>query len=153
MKRAILGTVAGWVTMALVVMAGFVAGPLALGLDRVLEPGTYRATALWIGLAMGIGLIGGAAGGFVAARVSRGRGAVLALIALVLVGTLASELTREPAPDPPIARPADQPALEALQAAQEHGEEPPITRVTNPLVGVAGLLLGAALARRGKRRG
>jgi hypothetical protein len=40
--------------------------------------------------------------------------------------------------------------LEALSEAREHAREPLVTRVSNPLVGLAGLFLGAGLALRGR---
>ena len=146
--RSVLGVVAGWVTLALLVAAGFVLGPWLLGLERVFVPGEYRATPLWVYLAMGIGFVGALAGGYVATRIGRGRGPVAVLLLVVLGSTAVSELTREAPSEAPPARPATESTLEALRAAQEHGEEPLLTRITNPLVGVLGLLLGARLARR-----
>jgi hypothetical protein len=150
--RAIVAVVAGWLTMVIVVMVLFVLGPLLLGLERVFEPGLYRATPLWIACGVAIGLLASALGGWVAARLGRGRGPVLALAVLVVVGTLASELTRKPLADPLAVRPPGQTAGEALRLSRKHSAEPLVTRVTNPIVGLLGLWIGASLALRGARR-
>lgn len=154
MLRSISGFVLGWLVMGLLVMASFVVGPLVLGVERVLEPGTYEATTLWVVLAMGIGLVAGAAGGWVAARVGRGTGPVAALALLMVLSTACTELNRSPAPEPaaPVERPAEQDVMELLAGMQEHGREPLVTRIGNPLVGLLGLALGAGLALRGARR-
>lgn len=148
--RAVGGFLAGWLAMGLVVIAGFLLLPLLLGIERVFEPGLYQATPLWIALAMPIGLAGGCAGGWLAARIG-GRGPVFALAALMLASTLLVELAREP-DGPPAVRAADQSTFEALVAAREHAREPLVTRVTNPLVGLLGLGLGASLALRRSRK-
>lgn len=150
--RAIGAAFAGWLTMAVVVLVLFVLGSLLLGLERVFEPDLYRATPLWIVCGLGIGLLATALGGWVAARLGRGRGPVLALDVLVVVGTLASELSREPQAAAPGPRPPGQTVLEALKASRVHGVEPLVTRVTNPMVGLLGLWIGATLALRGSRR-
>lgn len=151
MMRSILGFLAGWVAMSLVVMGLFLLGPMALGVERVFEPERYEASTLWVVLAMGIGVLGGFTGGWVGARVGRGRGAVLALATVLVIASIRSAFapvsSAEPAPRPP-----GQSVLEALQGAREHGREPLVTRVTNPLVGLIGLALGASLALRGSRR-
>jgi hypothetical protein len=151
--RATAGVVAGWLTMGVLVMAGFAAGPMLLGVERVFEPGTYRAATLWIVLALFIGLLGAAAGGWVAARLGRGRAPVLVLAALMVLLTVSNELRRAPATDaPPVARPPQQSVFEALQASREHAREPLVTRVTNPIAGLLGLWIGAGLALRGGRK-
>lgn len=153
MRRAVLGAVAGWLAMSALVMLGFTLGPLLLGLERVFEPGTYQATPLWIALAALIGLGGALAGGWIAARIGRSRGPLIALAVLVVVGTVVNEAravrTRgvEPA-----ARPAGQSVLDALSAAREHAREPLITRIGNPIAGLLGLWIGVQLAlRRGRK--
>lgn len=143
--RALGGLVAGWLALGVIVIAGFAAGPALLGLERVFEPGSYRATPLWIAVALAIGLVAACAGGWLAARIGRGRGAPLALAVLVLVGAILSELRLTPE-GAPVARPPEQSVLEALAASREHAREPLVTRVTNPLAGLLGVALGAALA-------
>jgi hypothetical protein len=150
--RAIGAAVAGWLTMVFAVMTLFAIGPLVLGLERILEPWLYRATALWIVCGMAIGLLAAGLGGWVAARLGRGCAPVFALAVLVVVGTLAGELTREPEAGPPAVRPSGQSVHEALQGSREHAVEPLVTRVANPIVALLGLWLGATLALRGARR-
>ena len=150
--RAVAGFLAGWLAMGLVVFGLFLVGPLVLGIERVFEPGLYQATPLWIGLAMGIGLLGAMLGGWVAARLGRGRGPAVALAVLVVVSTILSELSRKPETDATAVRPPGQSVLEVLMESREHAFEPLVTRVTNPIVGLLGLWLGASLALRGARR-
>lgn len=153
MKQSLFGFVAGWFTMSVLVMGLFVAGPALLGVERVFEPGRWEATPLWIGLAMGIGFVGGAVGAWVGVRVGRGRGPAVAM-GLVMLVAGAVALTR-PAPAPqgePPARPEGLSFLEAMEGARQHGREPLVTRITNPLAGILGVALGAALALGGARR-
>lgn len=151
MVRNIVGFVAGYIAIGVVVMGGFVAGPLLLGIDRVIAPGTYQATPLWLWIALAIGLVGAIVGGAVCRAIARSRTPAYVLMALVLVVGLAMAVRGKAASEDVAPRPEGLSAMDVLRQAQEHGREPLFTKITNPLAGALGVLVGAHVVDRRKR--
>lgn len=151
MIRRILGPIVGYVVMAVVVMVGFVVGPMLLGVDLVLSKGTYNATPLWQWIAVGIGLVGAFAGGLVCRLVARRDIPCYVLIAIAVIPSSVAIIVYPPPPAEP-AEPAVRPdglsVMEALRDSREHAREPLFTRITNPLAAGIGIGLGMLAARR-----
>lgn len=85
MLRSALGVIAGYLTMALFVMATFSGVYLALGADRAFEPGTYEVSTLWLLTSFVLGSTAAILGGIVCTLVAPGSRAPVALAVLVLV--------------------------------------------------------------------
>ena len=137
MVRAILGVLVGYILMAIVVIVLFVGLWFALGVDGVLEPGQFKGTMpLNIGAPL-ISILGALLGGFVCAKISRSRKAVMVFASIVLVlGLVAAYFTlQKPEPGP---RP---PGLSVVDAIKQ-GREPNWYALLNPFLGAGGILLG-----------
>lgn len=144
MGRVIVGVIVGFVVTMLVVSAGFIAGLFGLGLDWILEPGSYNATTKWSVISIGIGLVGAIIGGLVCSLIARKGLAVKALAAVLLVmGAITAGLTlvsERPEPGP---RPAD----ETMETSIPKLQEPDWVAIANPLVGFVGVMIGGSLRR------
>jgi hypothetical protein len=92
MLRSIVGVVAGYVVMFLVAFAAYSGAYLALGVERVFEPGTYALSGAWIGIVVLITVIAGLVGGLVCAAISKSRTAGLVFAGIVFVLSLVFEL-------------------------------------------------------------
>lgn len=142
MLRTIFGVILGYITMAVLVFVTFTAIYLAIGADKAFEPGTYDPSVLWIVIMFAVGLGAGIAGGYVSATVARQMWApkVLALLVLVL-GLLFALPAALATKDKPNTRAGDVSNFDAMQEART----PTWVALLNPVVGVAGVLLGARL--------
>lgn len=150
--RSILGFIAGYITLAVIVMIGFLAGMFILGVDRVLQPESYDASMLWVLTALGITVIAAIAGGIVCQLIARSRNASIVLaVTLLVLGAAMGFAQPQPTNERP-ARPADQSTMEVLKAIKEVGREPLFTRITNPIGGAIGVLAGALLVKKMKLR-
>ncbi len=147
MIRAILGVLGGWLLMFVVVVAGFIGGAFALGVERVLKPGSYEATLLWQVIGACIGLVAALLGGYACERISRKPRTAQVMAGIVLLAGLPALFTSKPEPPP---RPAETVGYQAMIESAEYGREPLSTRIANPLIGFAGILIGAYLARKGR---
>jgi hypothetical protein len=145
MLRAIAGVVLGYLTMAVLVFVLFTAAYLAMGVDGAFRPGSYDVSDAWIAMSVVVSLGAAIAGGFVCAAVSRlpKPPLVLALLALVL-GVLSAipHLTAEAGE--PKERTGDVSNVDAMMAAKQ----PVWIALANPILGAAGVLVGARLKRR-----
>lgn len=139
-----LAVVAGYAAMAVLVMVAFVGGPLLLGVDRVLSPETYDATPLWQVLAMVISLSAAVAGGAVCRLLARRRGAgVVLALAVALLGAVVG-IRQPPRPAVVPTREPNLPLPQLFENAKTYAREPLLTRISNPLLAGAGVLLGNA---------
>ncbi len=148
MIRMILGPIVGYIVMAIVVMVGFVVGPMLLGADMIFGKGTYNATPLWQSIAVGIGLVGAFAGGLVGRLVARRDIPCYVLLALAVIPSSIAICVYPPSPAEPAVRPDGLSVMEALRDSREHAREPLFTRITNPLAAGLGISLGMLAARR-----
>lgn len=144
MLRAILSVIAGYAAMFLTVFLSFSAAYLAMGTERAFQAESYEVSGLWIVISFGLGLVAAGLGGWLRARTSRGGKAPLVLAGVVLgLGLLmvfpALKANQEPSPP----RTADVGNLEAMSKARQ----PTWIVITNPLLGCAGVLVGARLRR------
>ena len=145
MLRAILAVLVGYLVMSLAVFALFWVAYLALGPERVFQPGTYFVSAVWIAASLVVTLLAAVAGGYACAALG-GSGAAKGLAGLVLVLGLAFAIpVLDPAKDPrPIAREPNTPNLEAMT----NGRQPVWVALSLPFIGAAGALVGASRAKR-----
>jgi hypothetical protein len=147
MVRAVLGFFGGYAVVVVIVMAGFLLLPTAIGVDRVLKPGSYETSTT------GIGIVGSVAGGAACALIARPRSRaplVLAGVMLVL-GLVTAFMQPEGLEGEAAVRPADEPPAQSIMSARKT-PEPPIIRYSNPFVGALGVLAGSLLVPGRRRR-
>ena len=145
MMRAILSVIAGYLTLSVVVMASFMVALPALGTERVLAPMTYYPSPLWLVTSFALGLMAAVIGGWVCALIARAPKPPLALAVLVVVLGLLSAIFQMVSPDD---KPTVREGEVSITEAMKNARQPAWVAFLNPLVGAAGVLLGARLARR-----
>ncbi len=141
--RAILGAVAGYVAMALLVMTCFTAAWVVLGAEGSFEPASWEPNGTWLAMSFLAALVAAMVGGLTAVAIGR-QPAVLALASLTLVLGLVTAVLQMA--KPPVTTP--RPAQVSNQEAATNAEQPTWVAWLNPLVGVAGVLIGGSLRRR-----
>ena len=143
MWRNIGAVILGYVVMFAVVFVTFSIAFLMMGTTGAFVEGSYDVTVLWLVVSLALGLIAAVAGGFVCAVVAKGSKAPLALAGLVLLLGLLMALPVLMASDDgqPITREADVSTFDAMQEAKQ----PPWIALTNPFIGMIGVLLGSKL--------
>ena len=141
MVRFLTAIVLGYLVMVLVVVGVFTAAYPLVGIDRLFEPGTYQAARGWILLSFAVGLVAAMTAGSLCARVAPGTGAPLWLAAIVLVlgGLMAIPVVMSAS----TSRGGVRPAQITMADAMAHAEQPVWVALLNPLVGAAGILIGA----------
>lgn len=149
MLRSIVAVIVSYVAMAVFVMALFMGLWFGLGPDGLLQPGSFKGNMLISIAAPGITVVGGLLGGWLCAKIGRGRGPVMALAGLVLgLGLLMAYFTlQKPYPADP------RPAGMTVQEIMEVGREPTWVAIVNPIAGagavlIGGLVMGCACCRR-----
>jgi hypothetical protein len=144
--RALAGVFLGYLTMAAAIIVAFAALYPVLGVERLLAPGTYDAATGWIALSFALGVTSAVAGGWVCARIAPKTSAPLWLAAVVLVlgALMAAPLVMNPNP----ALGGPRPEGATMADAMAHAYQPTWVTLLNPLVGAAGVLIGAGWGRR-----
>lgn len=143
MLRSILGGIAGYVVMFILIFVTFTALYLALGADRAFTPGTYQVSVLWIAVSTVLGTIAAIIGGYIAALVGKGMTAVKVLAGIILVMGLITAAMVAVTPAPTDARTADVPNMEAMTKAQT----PVSISILNPIIGIVGAMIGGRMRR------
>ena len=138
MGRNIAGVVIGYVVMFVVVMTTFTVAYIALGTERSFKPGSYEVTGMWIAVSIILSIAAAILGGFVAAKVGKGRRAAssLAVVVVVLGVILAIPTLDAPPTDEP--RTGEVGNADAMMKAQQ----PPAISFLNPVVGALGVMVG-----------
>jgi len=144
MGRTIAGVVVGYVLMALIVFGSFTAAYLAMGADRAFLPGTHDVSPLWIGVSFILGFIAAAIGGLACAAIARNRTGPKALAAACLVLGFIMALGVVFGHAAPKERTAEIGNMDAMMQAVQ----PTWVAMVNPLIGAAGVMVGASLRRR-----
>lgn len=138
------GAIAGYIVMAIFIIATFAAAFPLLGMDRLFAPGTYEASASWIVLSFVLGLAGALLGGWVARYVSPKSHAVAALAGLVIVFGLFSA---QAAQNEDIPRGGPRGPNATMSDAMGHARQPAWVAFMNPLLGAVGVLIGGRRRR------
>lgn len=141
---SLAGAIAGYVVMAVFIMATFALAFPVLGIDRLFAPGTYEASTSWIALSLVLGLAGAMLGGWVAWYVSPKSRAVAALAGLVLVFGLFSA---QAAQKEVVARGGPRGPNATMSDVMAHARQPTWITFLNPLLGAVGVLIGGRRRR------
>ncbi len=144
MLRNILSVIVGYIAIFALVVG------LLFGLYAVLGQdgsfGTFEPSTLWLVLMFIVGLVAAVVGGVVCARISGGSaGARNGLVALVMVLGVLMALVQlmQPEPTPEeLARGTDMSNIDAMNNART----PLWVAFSQPVLGAAGVLIGARLA-------
>ena len=146
MLRVIGGVVAGYLATALLVLVTFTVLYRVLGADGVFQPGTYEVKGIWIAAALGTNVAAALLGGFVCIAVGKSFKAATILSSAVLALGLSTALMTMSRREP--AKPTSRGATVSNREAAENAREPDWVSLSNPIVGAAGILMGARLKRK-----
>lgn len=147
MIRNIGAVILGYIAMALLIFLTFSAAYLLMGASGAFNPGTYEVSGLWLAASFVLGLMAAVGGGYVCAAVAGRSRAPLALAVLVLVIGLLAAIPELKAASDGVAPPPRTGAVSNMEAMQ-NAVLPVWIALLNPLVGAAGVLLGARIRRK-----
>ena len=144
MGRAISSVVIGYVVMFAAIFLAFSGLYLLMGQDLSFRPGSYEPSMLWTVVSFALGVGAAVLGGSVCAWIARTATPPKVLAGVVLViGVLSAIPVLMAAATPAETRAGEVGNLDAMMKAKQ----PAWVAVANPLVGLAGVLLGARLRR------
>jgi uncharacterized membrane protein len=142
MIRGIVGVVAGYVVMALLVFLTFSVAYLAMGASGAFKPGTFDPSLLWIVVSFFLAFLAALVGGYTCAVIARTKRAAQVLAGIVFVlGILVAIPALRSTDTRPNTRVGDVPNIEAMQKARTPGW----VALMNPLIGAVGVMVGAGL--------
>lgn len=146
MSRVIWAAIAGYVTIMALVFGLFSLAFTVLGADAAFQPATFHVTGTWIAVTIVLNAIAAIIGGIVTVSLHGNRRSLTVLSALVLGFGLLMAVQVLNAPDDPMGSSRTVPVrnFEAMMRARQ----PHWIAIVNPLIGVAGVLVGAAIRRR-----
>ncbi|MCF8261932.1 MAG: hypothetical protein K9J12_14225 [Melioribacteraceae bacterium] len=142
MGRKIGAVIGGYIVMFLTVFITFTITYLLLGAEGSFEPGTYEVTTIWLLASIILSFIAAVVGGIVCVAIGKEKKTAnyLAIFVLVL-GLLFAipELTSEDT------RPTVRDGSVDNMTAMTYARQPIWLTLLNPLIGVAGVFVGAGL--------
>ena len=148
MGKSIIAVVISYIAMMVVFFVVFAALYLALGAERVFEPGTFKVTPLWIALALAGAIAAGALGGYLCFAISGSLRACQVMAVIVFVLALVMCIPSMTADQTPRSRSGDLPTMQAMQ----QGQAPIWMHLLSAAFFGGGVLLGARM-KRGSRLG
>jgi len=137
------GVVAGYLVMAALVFFSFTVLYRLLGAEGTFKSGSYEVKGAWIAATLVVNLAAAVLGGVVSVSVGRVLKSATILSSAVLVVGLVTVVRTMNRTEP---WPLRLSAVSDLQAAQ-NAREPTWISFCNPLLGAAGVLLGARLKK------
>ena len=136
--------VVGYVAMFAAIFLAFSGLYLLMGQDLSFRPGSYEPSMLWTVVSFALGVGAAVLGGYVCAWIARTATPPKVLAGVVLViGLLSAVPVLMAAATPAEVRTGAVGNLDAMMKAKQ----PAWVAVSNPFVGLAGVLLGARLRR------
>ena len=146
MVRTIGGVVLGYLVTALLVSALFYGAFVLIGSERMFESGGYVPKRAWSVASLLLGFLAAVVGGQVSVAIGKGRKAATILAsAFLVVGFMTASLSgSRTGPIPSVPRVESVGFREMIQ----NGKEPAWVSFSNPIIGAAGVLLGATLRKR-----
>jgi hypothetical protein len=142
MLRSIVGMVVGYAVIFLFFLAVFTGVYFTLGVERIFQPDSYEVSRLWLVLSAAISLCGSILGGYVCAAISKSKRTceVFAGIILIILILFCIPKMRDPTPH---VRAGEISSMDAMRLTQM----PIWMHLLNPVLGAAGVLLGARMKR------
>lgn len=142
MVRKILGGIAAYIVLFILIFATFTAAYLALGAEKAFQPGNYDVSMIWIVISLVLGTVCAVIAGYLAAVIGS-KGAVKVLAGIVLVMGILTLVVVAVSPKPTDPRTPSVSNMEAMAKAQQ----PLWLCVLNPIMGVVGVLVGGSLRK------
>lgn len=144
MLRKIVGVVVGYLVYFVAVFCTFTALYLAVGANGAFRPGSYETSMLWNCAVLVLTLIAAIVGGYVCVWIARSAGAVKGLaVFMVVIGLLFEIPAFMASSEPAKERTAEVGNLEAMGSAKM----PIWIMLLNPVIGVAGVMIGGRLKK------
>lgn len=143
MLKSIIGVIVGYIVMAIFAFTVYTAAYFGLGVERVFEPDSYVISTTWIALMIGITLVAAIIGGLVCAAISKSKTTCMVFAVIVFALSLVFALPHILKERPATVRAGDVPNLQAMQLAQP----PTWLCLLNPVLGAAGIMLGARMKK------
>jgi hypothetical protein len=144
MVRSIVGVVVGYVLIFVVLFCLLTGAYLGMGAETAFQPGSFRPSTIWAVVEIIVGLIAAIIGGYTCMAIARKRGAVTALIVVILLlGALGAIPVIMASGAPEAVRDGSLSNMEAMMKARQ----PIWTAIMNPILGVIGVLIGARLKK------
>jgi anti-sigma factor RsiW len=145
MLRLLGAVLLGYLAMAALVFAGLSAGYAVLGAERAFRPDAYEVSINWALLSVAVGFVAAVAGGWISRRVGGDlRGPALLASFVGLLGLMVAVTSLADRTEPATPRTGSPAMFEAMEQART----PAWLLVLNPLVGVAGVVIGGGLLLR-----
>src|SRR5437867_918890 len=85
MGRSILAVVLGYIVIFVVLFCILTAAYLGMGANAAFQPGSFRPSMLWTAVEVVVGFAAAVVGGLVCFAIARKRGAVTALVVVIVV--------------------------------------------------------------------
>lgn len=150
MGRNILAVIAGLVIMSIIIAVVQIGGYFVLGPDRVYQSGTFDLSTLYLVIWALSGLVAALVGGAVCALVSKHpKGAVRSMIVVMLVFSVFQLIGVLMQPGLSEEEQVRTPELTTEQIFERGQQAMPVWIViSNPVIGVVGVMIGASLVRR-----
>jgi uncharacterized membrane protein YeaQ/YmgE (transglycosylase-associated protein family) len=144
MGRSIIGVIVGYLALFVVLFCVLTAAYLGMGADRAFAPGSFRPSALWLAIEIVVGFVAAAIGGWLCLVIARKRGAVTALVIVILaVGALSAVPAFKAAGLPEAVREGGLSNMQAMMNAR-----PPVWMAFfNPVLGAVGAFVGSRFKR------
>ena len=144
MARSIAGVIVAYVALFVVLFCVLTVAYLGMGADRAFLPASFRPSALWLAIEIVVGFFAAAFAGWLCLAIARKRGAVTGLIVVILVlGALGVIPAVKASGLPEAVREGSLTNMQAMMKAR-----PPVwMAIFNPLLGVAGVLVGSRFKR------
>jgi hypothetical protein len=144
MLRSILGVVVGYLLIFVVLFCILTAAYFGMGAERAFQPGSFRPSTLWTAIEIVVGFGAAILGGWTCIAIARKRGAVTALVVVIIVlGALSAIPAIMAAGAPEAVRDGSLSNMDAMMKARQ----PVWMAIMNPLLGIAGVLVGGRLKR------
>jgi hypothetical protein len=141
--KSILAVIVSYIVMAIFLFAIFTAAYLALGPERVFQPGTYAVSPLWLTFYAVANLSAAILGGYICATISRSKITCRVFAGIVFVLTFLLCIPALRADQTPRVRTGDVPNMQAMRQAQT----PVWMHILNPFLCAAGVLFGSCRKR------
>ncbi len=145
MLKKILGVVAGYLVMAVFVFVTFGITFMILGTEGSFQSGSYEVSGAWIVASIVLSFIAAILGGLTCYAIGKSFAASIVLAGIVLIfGILMAIPTLADVDEEALVRGGDVAMMDAMQAAHQ----PAWLAFLNPLIGAAGVVIGARLRKK-----